>query len=53
MDCESKTCHKDQSTAMAATDFLVDYKLSGSTSIGQKQKPEGSKKHKAVRKPLD
>ena len=44
---------KDLSTAMAAADFLVDYKLSGSTSIGQKQKPEGYKKHKAIGKPLD
>ena len=38
---------------MATTDCLVDYKLSGSTSIGQKQKLEGSKKHKVVGKPLD
>ena len=44
---------KDLSTAMATEDCLVDYKLPGSTSIGHKQKPEGSKKHKAVGKPSD
>ena len=40
-------------TAMAATTYLVDYKLSGSTSTWQKWKQDGSKKHKPARKPLD
>ena len=44
---------KDLSAAMAATDCLVDYKLSGSTSIGQKKKQYGSKKHKVVGKHSD
>ena len=44
---------KDLSAAMVVADCLVDYKLSGSTSIGKKQKPEGFKKHKAVGKHLD
>ena len=44
---------KDLSAAMDATNCLVDYKLSGSTSIGQKQKQDGSKKHKVVGKHSD
>ena len=42
---------KDLFAVMAATDYLVDYKLSGYTSIRQKQNQEGSKKHKAIEKP--
>ena len=44
---------KDLSCAMATSDCLVDYKLSGSTSTGKKQNQDRSKKHKAVRKPSD
>ena len=41
------------SAAIAVAHCLVDYKLSESTSIGQKYKVEGFKKHKAVGKPLE
>ena len=44
---------KDMSIAMVAANYLVDYKLLGSTSTGQKQKQGGSKRHKAVWKPFN
>ena len=44
---------RELSVAMAAVDCLVDNKFSGSTSIGKKQKPKGSKKKKAIGKPSD
>ena len=44
---------KDFPTAMAAMDCLVDYKLLGTTIVGQKPKIDGSRKHKATGKPFD